>query len=95
MTVRLKESVVLLQVKDLKQIIVKFRAEKILCMFLSCTKHPFEWHDIWCTKMDRVAISTLKRSKLKVYIYLPVLEITKARFRYMIWLMIFEKPIIR
>ena len=39
------EKVVLLEVKGLIQIIVKFRAEKILRTFLSI-KHPFEGHDI-------------------------------------------------
>ena len=39
------EKVILLEVKGLIQIIVKFRAEKILCTFLSI-KHPFEGHEI-------------------------------------------------
>ena len=41
---------VLLQVKDLKQIIVKFRAENILHTFLFGTKHPFEVHKILSMK---------------------------------------------
>ena len=40
------EKAVLLQVKDLKQSIVKFRAEKIFCMFLFGTKYPFKAHKI-------------------------------------------------
>ena len=39
------EKVVLLEVKDLIQIIVKFRTGNILCTFLSI-KHPFEGHGI-------------------------------------------------
>ena len=41
---------VLLQVKDLKQIIVKFRAENILHTFIFGTKHPFEVHKILSMK---------------------------------------------
>ena len=37
------EKVVLLQVKNLIQIIFKFRDEKILCTFLSCTKYHFDF----------------------------------------------------
>ena len=45
------EKIVLLQVKDLIQMIVKFMTEKIyLHISLSSTKHPFEGHDILCTK---------------------------------------------
>ena len=40
-----KENVVLLQVRGFVQIIVRFRAEKILSTFLSCTKHFFEEND--------------------------------------------------
>ena len=40
-----KENVVLLQVRVFVQIIVRFRAEKILSTFLSCTKHFFEGND--------------------------------------------------
>ena len=40
-----KENVVLLQVRVFVQIIVRFRAEKILSTFLSCTKHFFEEND--------------------------------------------------
>ena len=39
------EKVLLLEVKGLIQIIMKFRAEKILCTFLSI-KHPFQGHEI-------------------------------------------------
>ena len=42
--------VLILQMKDLMQIFLKFRAEKILCRFLLSTKHPFEGHEILCTK---------------------------------------------
>ena len=42
--------VLILQMKDLMQICLKFRAEKILCRFLLSTKHPFEGHEILCTK---------------------------------------------
>ena len=38
------EKVVLLKVKGLLQIIVKFRAKKMLCTFLSI-KHTFEGHE--------------------------------------------------
>ena len=44
------EKAVLLQVKDLKQSIVKFRAEKIFCMFLFGTKYPFKVHKILSMK---------------------------------------------
>ena len=43
------EKVVLLEVKGLIQIIVKFKAEKNLCTFLSI-KHPFKGHEISITK---------------------------------------------
>ena len=36
----------LLTVEGFVNIIVKFRAERILCTFVSCTKHPFEGHNI-------------------------------------------------
>ena len=48
------EKTVLLQVKLLIEIIVKFRAEKNLCTFVSCTKHPFEVHKTWPTKSNLV-----------------------------------------
>ena len=44
------EKNVLLQVKGLIQIMVKFRAKKILCTLPSPTKHPFKGHKISCTK---------------------------------------------
>ena len=44
------EKVVLLQVKVMIQIIVKFRAEQILCPFLLCTKHHLEGRKIVSTK---------------------------------------------
>ena len=37
--------ILLLEMKGLIQIIVKFRAEKIF-MYISTTKHPFEGHKI-------------------------------------------------
>ena len=41
----------LLQVKVIiNSIIVKSKAEKVLCTFVSCTKHPIEGHEILCTK---------------------------------------------
>ena len=41
------EKTILLQVKGLLQIIVKFRTEKNLCTFLSSTRHPiWEGHKI-------------------------------------------------
>ena len=46
------EKVVLLQVKVIiNSIIVKSKAEKVLCTFVSCTKHPIEGHEILCTKI--------------------------------------------
>ena len=42
--------VVLLQVKDLIQIIAMFKTEKFMCTFLSCTKYLFEGHKVSCTK---------------------------------------------
>ena len=56
------EKVVLLLVKDLIQIIVKFRAKKLLCMFLSCTKYPIEGHKILC--MKTVSYAHLKMERL-------------------------------
>ena len=41
--------VLILQMTGLMQIFLKFRAEKI-CRFLLSTKHPFEGHEILCTK---------------------------------------------
>ena len=40
--------VLLLQVKDLIQIIVTFSVEKVMCTFLLCTRQPFERHKILC-----------------------------------------------
>ena len=41
----------LLQVKVIiNSIIVKSKAEKVLCTFVSSTKHPIEGHEILCTK---------------------------------------------
>ena len=40
------QKVVLLEVKGLIQIIVQFKAERILCTLLSPTKYPFEGHEI-------------------------------------------------
>ena len=65
------EKIVLLQVKGLIQIIVKFRTEKYLCTFLSSNTnillvgtHQLNIvHQILCS-------STLKRNELKVYISL-------------------------
>ena len=60
------EKVVTLQVKDLMQIIAKLRAKKVVCTFLSHTKHHFH-----CTKYHApktmLCSNTLKRNKLKVY----------------------------
>ena len=36
--------------KDAIQITVEFRAAKISCIFLQCTKHRFEGQEISCTK---------------------------------------------
>ena len=36
--------------KDTEKVIVKFKAEAVLCLFLSSNKHPFEGHKISCTK---------------------------------------------
>ena len=47
--------------KDLIQIIVKFRAEKLSCMFLSCTKYPFKGRKILCTKAVSYAYLKMKR----------------------------------
>ena len=59
------EKIVLLQVKDLIQMIVKFMTEKIyLHISLSSTKHPFEGHDILCTKY---CVAILWKGKLEVY----------------------------
>ena len=57
------EKIVLLQVKGLIQIIVKLRAEKSLCTFLSSTKHPFEEHGMLRIKTI-VCSNTLKRNEL-------------------------------
>ena len=60
------EKVVLLQAKCLKEIIVKFKAEKILFMFPSFSKHPFPIRKISCT----IAYLLSKKEKLKIYISL-------------------------
>ena len=44
----------MIQVKDLIKIIVKFRAEKVLCSFVSCTKHLFEEHKIINVEEDNL-----------------------------------------
>ena len=62
------------------QIIIKFRAEKILSTFLSYIKPPFEGRKISCTE-------TISYAHLKME--------SKAHFRYTIWFMISEKSITR
>ena len=63
------EEIVLLPLKGLIQIIVKFKVEKILFTFLLSTKHPFlrgtKYH-----APKRLYSNTLKRNELKVYISL-------------------------
>ena len=49
------EKVVLLQVKGVIQIIVKFRAKRFSCMFLSCTKNTAEGHKKLCRKSNFIA----------------------------------------
>ena len=56
---------VLLQVKGLIQLIVKFRAAKTLYPFVSYTKHPFQGRKILYTK--QLCSNTLKSNKFKVY----------------------------
>ena len=51
--------VVLFQMNSLIHFMVKFRAETCFCTFLSCTKHFFEGHKIWCTKT--IYSNTLKK----------------------------------
>ena len=41
---------VLIKMKELMKIIVRFMAENILCTFLSSSKHPFEGHEISDTR---------------------------------------------
>ena len=60
--------IVLLQVKDSIQTTVNFKAEKVLCMFLSTTKLPLR-----VTKYSvpiRLYSNNLKRSELKAYVSL-------------------------
>ena len=84
----------LLQVKGLIQINVKFRTEKKLCTFLLSTRHPFQRHEILGIKY-RLAIlwkgTTWKFIFLWTKINRHVLQITKAHFSYTICLMISEK----
>ena len=47
--------------KSLIEVVVKFKAEKILCTFLSCTKHLFEGHKISCTKSISYAYLKMER----------------------------------
>ena len=57
-----------LLLQGFKKIIVKFRAEKILCTFVSCTKHPFEGDTKYCAE-KRLCSNTLKKTKqLKAYV---------------------------
>ena len=42
--------VVLLQVNGLIEIIVNTIAKIVFRTFLSCTKNPFEWQEVSCTK---------------------------------------------
>ena len=72
------EKVVLLEVKGLMQVIVKFRAEKILFMFL-LIKHRFEGHEISITKTYNCAHLKMKGSFHSA--------------SYTIWFMISEKKI--
>ena len=59
-----------LLLQGFKRIIAKFRAEKILCTFVSCTKHPFEGDTKYCAE-KRLCSNTLKKIKqLKAYVSL-------------------------
>ena len=78
------EKIVLLQVKDLIQMIVRFMTEKIyLHISLSSTKHPFEGHDILCTKYCVAILWKGKNWKFMVprrKINWHILQIAKSHF---------------
>ena len=52
----------LLLVKRLIQIIVKFKTEQILCIFLSCTEHPFDEHFVNQHPTSHIPHPTSRRS---------------------------------
>ena len=60
--------------RDLTKIIVKFKAEKRFCLFVSCTNQNNLFERCkrinMCTKRQFYSKNTLKRNKLKVYISL-------------------------
>ena len=67
------------------QIIVEFRAAKISCIFLQCTKHRFEGQEISCTK------TTVYQHSKKSIVLFPwkvinwhVLQKNKAIFTYVV-----------
>ena len=47
--------------QGLTKIIVKFRAEKVLYIFVSCTKHPLEGKKKWYAQ-KRLCSNTLERN---------------------------------
>ena len=50
---------------------IKFRDEKSLCTFTSCTKHPLEGHEILCKKMVVLLAQYFRKEQIvKVYISL-------------------------
>ena len=87
------------QAKGLMQVIVKFRAEIILCTFLSSTKIPFcrvrniVHQNDWIVLLLKGTNWKFIFSWRKINWY--VLQITKARLRNTIWFIISEKSITR
>ena len=88
----------LLQVKGLIKIIVKFRTEKkYICTFLSSTRYSFEGHNILGTKYC-VGKYSLKKDWINESLYCSrakknwhVLQIAKVHISYAIWFVISEK----
>ena len=80
----------------LDKIIVKFWAEKFLCIFASydqmctiiCTKNSFEGHEILCMKTILQQLLSKGRNELKMYISLKgnkvFYKLAKANFRYIL-----------
>ena len=79
-----KWKIVLLQVKDLIKVSVKLWDEKIFCTFVSCTRHPFEGHNI---VHEDVCVTVLQTGTNWKFIFpwreinWRVLQVPKAHFK--------------
>ena len=85
------EKIVLLHVKGLIRIIVKFRTEKKLCTFLSSLSHPLERGTKYSHWTPSIVQQYSEKGRIKINCFI---QIAKAHFSYTIyWLLVSEKSI--